>query len=194
MVDLSEGGVTLALFTMQTQPVELPALAVEIERTFGSLQIAGFHERMDRGLGDFIDSDDLQFGDIITAFRRIPGIRLQNCANIARSAQSRANDSIPRVDMLQSDCWEINIQRGIGGPRSARCPPVVYLDGNPISSSFEGMPEAMGENPFNRIAAIPRHLIEGIEVHRNAATAPAMYRGFGSGCGVILVWTKRGRR
>jgi hypothetical protein len=194
IVDLSGGTVTLALFTLETQPVELPALEVEIERTFGSLQIEGFHRRRSRGLGDFIGTEDLQFGDIITAFRRLPGIRLRNCHYASISSDRVSSDSLPRSSLVQTDCWEINIQRGFGSPRSNRCPPVVYLDGNPISSSFEGMPEVPGENPFNRIASIPRDLIEGIEVHRNAATAPAMYRGFGSSCGVILVWTKRGAR
>jgi hypothetical protein len=194
-VDLSSGTVTLALFTMETRPVELPALDVEIERTFTNLQLAGFYQRKERGLGEFIGSEDLQFGDIITAFRRIPGVRLRNCPFVTSFGSRRGgSDSIPGIAMVQTDCWEIDIQRGIGGPRSLSCPPVVYLDGNPISSSFEGMPEATGENPFNRIQSIPRHMIEGIEVHRNAATAPAMYRGFGSRCGIILVWTKRGVR
>jgi hypothetical protein len=193
-VDLSQGGVTLALFTMETRPVELPALEVAIERTFGSLQIAGFHERRARGLGDFIGTEDLRFGDIISAFRRLPGIRLQNCSYASRFSQAQGSDSIPRINMVQTDCWEIKMQRGVAGLRSNNCSPVVYLDGNPISSSFEGIPEIPTDGPFNRIAAIPRDLIEGIEVHRNAATAPAMYRGFGSRCGVILVWTKRGRR
>ncbi len=193
-VDLSSGTVTLALFTLETRPVELPTLEVEIERTFTNLQLAGFYRRKERGLGEFIGAEDLMFGDIITAFRRIPGVRLSNCPYTSSLASPLASDSIPTVQMSQTDCWEINIQRGIGGPRSLNCPPVVYLDGNPISSSFEGIPNTPGENPFNRIAAIPRHMIEGIEVHRNAATAPAMYKGFGSRCGVILVWTKRGVR
>jgi hypothetical protein len=193
-VDLTAGSVTLALFTMETRPVELPALDVEIERTFTNLQLAGFYTRRNRGLGEFISSEDLQFGDVITAFRKIPGVRLRNCPYTSTGGEQFRSDSVPTVLLTQSDCWEIDLQRGIGGPRSLTCPPVVYLDGNPISSSIEGMPEIPGENPFNRIASLPRHMIEGIEVHRNAATAPAMYRGFGSRCGVILVWTKRGVR
>ena len=55
------------------------------------------------------------------------------------SADRRANDTLPGMFMVQSDCWEIQIQRGVGGPRAVSCPPVVYLDGSPISSSFEAL-------------------------------------------------------
>ncbi|MFQ5680430.1 MAG: hypothetical protein ACE5HP_13350 [Gemmatimonadota bacterium] len=45
-------------------------------------------------------------------------------------------------------------------------------------------------NPFNVIQAYPRDFLEGIEVYRNPAMAPAQYRTVGDACGIVLVWTK----
>jgi hypothetical protein len=78
---------------------------------------------------------------------------------------------------------------------SQACKPLVYLNGHPLGgvTDDEVMARFVGENPFSVIAQLPPDLIEGIEVHRNAATAPAQYHGFGAGCGIILVWTRNRR-
>jgi hypothetical protein len=56
----------------------------------------------------------------------------------------------------------------------------VYIDNVPMPS------------PFNLdLLPSPREMM-GIEVYAGSATIPPQFAGFGTSCGVILVWTKDG--
>ena len=182
-IDLTEGSVQLALLTLDTRPVPLPTLEVEIDRTYASPRIAGFYQRMERGLGEFITRGDLEFRDVISNFRRIPNVRVDQCSH--------------GVGVRVSDCWDIEIARGVfanvfsGGQR---CRPLVYIDGHLLSGQLQDMSgEFPGENPFSLLQRYPRDRIEGIEVYRSPAAAPGRYRMLGDACGIILAWTRTGR-
>ena len=205
LVDLTEGTVSLALLTLETRPVPLPALHVEIERTVGNLRLAGFYERMERKMGNFITREDLEARDIVANMRRIPGVRVEECVQGASSisagalgpsrpnAQDGRANTGPQTRMRMSGCWQIEIGRRYTASSVDVCQPLTFLNGQPVGGMTDALMAGFsGENPFSVIERIPRDMIEGIEVHRNAATAPAQYRGYGAGCGVILVWT-RGR-
>lgn len=158
----------LALFTLETRPIEVPALNVEVERTYWNPRIQSFYDRVDRGLGDFITREEMWVGDIISNLRRIPGVRVQQC--------------VGGGGFRDTGCYQIRIERGYG--MRASCPPHIYLDGHLM---FGG-----GQGAFSRLQSLPRDRIEGIEVHRNPATAPGRYRMAGDACGIILVWTRTG--
>ena len=161
----------LALFTLETRPIQVPGLNVKVERTYASPRIQGFYDRVERGLGDFITREDMWVGDIVMNIRRIPGVRVQQC--------------VLGSGLRDTSCYQIRIARGYG--LGASCPPHIYLDGHLIGGG--GAP---GENAFSWLQSLPRDRIEGIEVYRNAATAPGRYRLLGDACGVILVWTRTG--
>lgn len=208
-VVLNTGTISVALFTLETDPVELPELRVEVDRTLGNLRLAGFYERLDRGMGDFITREDLERRDIIANLRRIPAVRVSQCV---RAAPDRVSDiaagptrdtggqqdpnsdleTLPGFSTRSANCWDVEIGRL---RLSQICRPLVFLNGQPLGggATDEAMIQLGAENPMTMIAKMPRDMIEGIEVHRNAATAPPQYHGFGAGCGVVLVWT-RGRR
>lgn len=203
-VDLGGGTMSVAILTLETRPVQLPALHVEIERT-RNLRLAGFYERMERKMGDFITREDLEARDIVANMRRIQGVRLEEC--VRRPSGIRAGalgparpierdgmaTTAPGSRLRVSGCWEIEIGRRYTSDPDDRCAPLVFLNGHQIGGLTDPLMAGFtGENPFSVIERIPRDMIEGIEVHRNAATAPAQYHGYGAGCGVILVWT-RGR-
>ena len=176
-------GDTIYAWSEVLQPIELPGLDVEIERTYRNPRIAGFYERMRRGLGDFITIDDLEFTDVVGNFRRIPGARLSEC--------------VSRSGLRVSGCWEVVITRGYWTPGTA-CPPLIYMNGALISAQVGEAEERrrgiVGNNPFSFLQGYPRHLIEGIEVYRNPAGAPGQFRRQGDACGIVLVWTAtRGR-
>ncbi len=179
-VDLTEGSLHLALLTLDTRPVPLPALDVEIERAFANPRIAGFYRRMERGLGDFITRENLEARDVLSNFRRLPNVQIAQCAS--------GGVRVP-------DCWDIEIARGafadaLRGGR--RCRPLIYIDGHLLSGQAQdASSEFPGENPFSQLQRYPRHGIEGIEVYRNPAAAPAQYRMLGDACGIVLVWTGR---
>lgn len=181
-VDLRPGSGQVAVFTLETRPIELPALHVEIERTLRSPRLAGFYGRMGRGLGDFITREDLEARDVIANFRRLPSVRIDQCVGPA--------------GIRAANCWNLKIARGysmgVGGAGlSVSCPSLIYLDGHLLTST-PAPGEVAGNNAFTLLQTLPRHMLEGIEVYRSPTAAPAQYRMLGDGCGIVLVWT-RGR-
>lgn len=172
-VDLRTAPGQAARFTLDTRPIPLPTLDVEIERTFRNARLAGFYARMHRGLGDFVTREDLEARDVVANMRRIPAVRVDQCL---------------RGSLRVPNCWNLEIARGysIGAGGLGTCPPLIYLDGHLI-------PESSGDdNAFTRVQHLPREMLEGLEVYRNPAGAPAQYRAIGDACGIVLVWT-RGR-
>lgn len=174
-VEVSGEALTLAIFTLETRPVELPDLRIELERGVRSLRLVGFYERMARGGGDYITREDLGRGDLVAAFRRLPGVKLEQC--------------VLEDGTRNPECWDLKITRG--ARLDDACPPRVYLDGHLLNLNPGLGPVPAGESAFSALERFPRELLEGIEIYRDPATAPAQYQGW-SGCGVILAWT-RGR-
>lgn len=170
-VDLRVGAGQVALFTLETRPVQLPTLEVEIERTFRSMRLAGFYGRMHRGIGDFITREDIEARDMVANMRRIPSVRVDQCV---------------RAGLRDPNCWNLEVARGYSMGVLGTCPPLIYLDGHLIPES------SGGDNAFTRLQNLSGDMLEGIEVYRNPAGAPGQYRMTGDACGIVLVWT-RGR-
>lgn len=171
-VSLLGDAANLALFTLETRPIEVAELNVEVERTYANPRIQSFYDRVERGLGDFITREDMWVGDLVTNIRRIPGVRIQEC--------------VLGSGLRLTGCYNVTITRGYGlGSGRSGCPPHIYVDDHLIPNGG-----VLGENPFSWLQSIPRDRIEGIEVHRNPATAPGRYRMIGDACGIILVWTR----
>jgi hypothetical protein len=62
------------------------------------------------------------------------------------------------------------------------CSPTIYIDGVRVA--------LMGQNIDELVR--PGEL-EGVEVYRSVAEAPALYQGMNAGCSAILFWTRIGR-
>ncbi len=169
MVNLTGDVSNVALFTLQTNPVSVPELHVEVERTYWHPRIQGFHDRMERGLGEFITQEDIGFTDVVWAFRRIPGVRVNQC--------------ITGSGLRDTGCYNLSIVRGYGIGRGCSGP-VVFLDGHQIAG--EGF---IGGDVIGRLNAI-RYRLEGIEVYKSPAGAPGRFRRLGDACGIILAWTR----
>jgi TonB-dependent Receptor Plug Domain len=63
-----------------------------------------------------------------------------------------------------------------------RCLPTLYIDGIRVRSQ-----------DFGAVAIddlVHPNEVEGVEIYRSAAQVPLQYGGTGSGCGVILIWTR----
>ncbi|MFQ5679197.1 MAG: carboxypeptidase regulatory-like domain-containing protein [Gemmatimonadota bacterium] len=198
---LSTAATTYVNLTLETDPVPLPSLQVDVQRVLHSPHLAGFYERKDRGLGKFITAEDLAHRSLTMNLRMIPGVRVDQCVQtrdrivvVPVEAPASGGRSVAAQRFLLEgargmrlgNCYDLSIGRGYGFDANARCPPEIWIDGHPINSSFS---DPLGENPFNRLRAMPRDLIEGVEVYRSPGMAPAMYNRFG-GCGVMLVWTR----
>lgn len=122
---------------------------------------AGFYSRRELGTGYFLTREDIEqrnpsmFSDM---FRSIPGTRIIR------------NDGIIRNHIRF---------------RGARCAPLVWLDGSPLSA---------GEFDIDIISP---NSVEAVEVYPSSGNAPPQFRvnaSIASACGTVLVWTREGER
>ncbi|MFQ5680431.1 MAG: carboxypeptidase regulatory-like domain-containing protein, partial [Gemmatimonadota bacterium] len=116
VVELKPAGGAYVTLALQTEPIPLPGLEVEVARPL-SPRLVGFYDRMHKGLGNFITKEDLERRDVVSNFRRIPNVRVDQCIN-------------PANGLRAGRCWNVQIARGYGLNPSNQCKPVVYLDGH----------------------------------------------------------------
>src|SRR5207249_8510090 len=62
------------------------------------------------------------------------------------------------------------------------CPPMYFIDG-----VYYPLPPLQTQS----VPVVPSEIL-GIEVYSNLFSAPPQFQRRGSGCGVVLIWTKRG--
>jgi hypothetical protein len=131
------------------------------------LVVKGEPRRLDAALRDFYDRARRNaFGTFITR------------EDIETRHPIRTTDllrTIPGVQLLPARLGGGFAVRMRGG-----CAPGVYLDG--IRVRLAGMTIDDLVQPMD---------VEGIEVYRSGAEVPGEY-GIGSGCGAVLIWTRRG--
>ncbi len=88
-----------------------------------------------------------------------------------------------KVETVGISDYRIVSLRG-GSGFSSVCEPSVFIDGLRIPLDAEaGL----------SLPVLPDD-IEGIEIHQGPGSAPLQYRAMGQNCGVILIWTRRGKR
>jgi hypothetical protein len=127
----------------------------------------GFTQRRRTALGHFLDTADVNRTGAMRfeeVFRMVPGVSL------------RPNGSSLLVELKRGEGQIMN-------PRLANyCPPVYFIDGVRFSLPPVQTPS---------VPLVPQEVL-AIEVYANMFSAPPQYQRRDSGCGVILVWTKRG--
>lgn len=139
-------------------------------------RMGGFYVRQARGMGTFLDRDDLArrpVSKVTDVLREVHGIRVVG-SGITRQLVATRN---PLVHV-------------------GSCSPVVYLDGFMVSARrIGGHAEAARLNREAReetvriLDALPTDQIAGIEIYPGAATVPGRFAGLDTHCGVIAVWT-----
>jgi hypothetical protein len=127
----------------------------------------GFEQRRNTAQGHFLDTTAIKSSGAVQfeeVFRMVPGVRL-----------------VPN-----GSSYLVELQRGQGqifNPALANyCPPLYYVDG-----VYFPLPPI--ETPS--LPVVPQEVL-AIEVYSNLFSAPPQYQRMDSGCGVILIWTKRG--
>jgi hypothetical protein len=147
---------------LATRAVPLGEIRVTARRQ-DFLANAGFYERMERGLGWFVDPEEIERrkpSRITDILRRAPGVQV--ISQGAMGADIRLFDS----QRLQGDC-----------------PPSIYLDGLLARAYPRSGP------PITDLVDVAT--VAAIEVLRRPSEIPSRYRGSRSACGVVLVWLKR---
>ena len=165
LVDLPEGGRREVAVAMENQPQQLATVAVQGERTGNAPPAStGFGLRQKGSSGRFLTGDDIKRFE---AFTLIDALSMVN--GVRRERTSRG---------------EIVTVRGSKG----RCTPALFLDGASVSSGDADDPTGLADLD----ASIRADQVTGIEVYAGAFIPPQYDRSSrGSGCGSIVVWTKR---
>src|SRR5690606_3223236 len=83
------------------------------------------------------------------------------------------------------------VVEGILINKRRQCAPTVYLDGIRITHEAKGSSNALKE-AFEAVNLLSPSLIEGVEVYPGQATVPGEFGDSIAGCGVILIWSRRG--
>ncbi|HVH09958.1 MAG TPA: carboxypeptidase regulatory-like domain-containing protein [Gemmatimonadales bacterium] len=127
----------------------------------------GFSLRRRTAVGHFLDTTDVQRAGAVRfeeVFRMVPGVRLRPSGS----------------------GYLVELQRGEGQITnpvlSNYCAPLYFIDG-----VYYRLPPM--QTPSVDVA--PEEVL-AIEVYSNLTNAPPQYQRLDSGCGVILIWTKRG--
>jgi hypothetical protein len=145
---------------------ELAPVDVKGKRPRG-VGLEGFGERRALGLGKFIDSTVLRQSEArrLSGMLREYGVRIAGCASRTRARNA--------------EC-AFNPVNG--------CPMSVYLDGTIYYRTG-----SRGEEPPDLSREFMIMNLEAVEVYRGSAQIPMEFSGRGAECGVIVLWTRRGR-
>ena len=168
-------------FVLLETAVQLDSVRVAApERKYISPHLQEFDERRKLGFGHFITEEELRkednrsFVNVIAS--RVPGIRV-----------FRPDPRNPSSEYLGSTrkCGDGPAILSCKGGGSY-CPVTMYIDGVVV---FNGATEKerafipdLGKYATNQYA--------GVEFYAGAATIPPKYNMTGSGCGVLLLWTR----
>ncbi|HEX6747896.1 MAG TPA: carboxypeptidase regulatory-like domain-containing protein [Longimicrobium sp.] len=158
--------------------------------------LADFERRRHSGRGIYLAREDVQrrrATRLADLFRGLPGLQVVNDPGgervvVTGGRAGRASDEFrptadttgamrpggdrPRASALES-----------GAAAVQACAVQLYVDGVFTPTDAGRVGDAV--NPAD---------VEAVEIYRTAAELPTEYRRQGSGCGVIVIWTRRGTR
>ena len=165
-ISVSLGMTTDVEVGLVPDPVEMEPLVATATRV-RRLEIKGFYERKYWGEmvsgGTFYTAADIE--------RRRPVL-------ISHMISDESGIKLT-CGMRRSKCRLVNTRRSVGFANED-CVMSIYLDGSWIN-----------RNPRDTIDdfVIPVE-IAGLEIYKGAASLPAEFGGYASGCGVVVIWTK----
>jgi hypothetical protein len=179
-VEVEEGKILTLDLTLSVEPIELDPIEVSVEDRSVALETVGFYQRRQQTGGFFITREKIEERPPLYTtdlFRGMAGVQVrgglgmgtQNVVILAGSRSLSFTDNPSEV-----------------------CLPAVWVDG---LMAYQGGPvDLIGlENTAFLDQLIDPEAIEGIEIYNSPTSTPVQYNVSG-GCGVIIVWTRQGRR
>jgi hypothetical protein len=162
-------------YTLYRVEVRLSAAAVVLapleivtrSRSAASPTMSGFERRRRSGTGWFTTREELQRGEATSVsdiLRRAPSISIR--------------------------------RRIVYTARGGGCPAQIYIDGFHINRPIRAVPGRRAPStteafPIDEMVAPVS--VEGIEVYQGLSTVPAEFLSPEAACGVVAIWTRRGR-
>lgn len=139
-----------------------------------SAALADYDRRRQSGFGFFITANDIEIRrpySVSDLMQMAPGVRVV-------LPDAGTPGASPRVIFQRS--------QGSAGATASSCEPIAYVDGvRLVADPDQGL-------QLDQVIPRPQD-VYGIEIYRNLTTAPPQYQPLNSTCGVILIWTTRGR-
>lgn len=170
---LPRTGVLRPTFRLEVEPVDLPGLTVEVEKTSLSGKMRGFWKREARGIGQFLTRAELEEapgGRLSEALRGLRGLRVAPCP------------PPPGSEVATPGCYRLQGTRrqptGLGGKE---CEISYFVDGAPFQM-----------DPQEGIDFLSKSDVEAVEVYTGPAQTPSEYGGLRGSCGTVLIWTRHG--
>lgn len=146
----TETTVTLVRVAQQLAPITIRGTAGDYPA-----RMAGFFDRRGKGIGHFLTRQEIEKGnptELTDVFRRLPSVRVVSTESIRHAIRLRGE----------------------------RCPPLVWMDGFPLTAS-----------EFDLDMVTPE-TVEAIEVYSGISEVPSRFmgpRGLGS-CGAVVIWSR----
>jgi hypothetical protein len=169
-VDVTLGNLSVLDVRMAADALELEPIVVTAEPRAFHLEMQGFYERQKTGLGVFITPQILEERRpqrVSNLLFGVPGIR------VAEPIGGRGG----RVVYFR------------GGEGLSICWPMVYIDRHLVSTGGLG---GAGAEPTAVDDIVAASDVLAIEAFRGPAEIPPEFNGPNAGCGVIVIWTRRG--
>jgi hypothetical protein len=182
----SGGGGSLAASVQRV--VQLAAIQAQGRRA--GLDIAGFYERQHRGIGHFLTERELARpgSRLSNVLRTVPGVRVVRYSPRQGGRVGGGGGSRSAMDLAEE--YRVASLRGyttgVGTQNESTlqyCYMDVYVDGVQVQFSD---PERS-----QNIDAFALSDLEGVEVYGGPSETPPEYRGRWTGCGVVLIWSKK---
>lgn len=153
---------------LQPAPLETEGIVVEVESRVPFLEMGGFYERMNSGHGTFLTPDYIRSRRAVRTSHLLRGLS----------------------GIIISDNQEPILARTIGSmPGEGLCVPNIYVDGQPLRRDAV-LDDYQDPARFENVVPPPEQ-ISAMEIYGGGATIPPQWRSGTSGCGVIVVWSRR---
>lgn len=177
-ITLSMGDTTRADVQLMADPFRLDTLVVTAPDPRANPRLAEFEARRRMGIGFHLDSAYL---------RRAEGRRM---SEVLREAPSIRVMPALGADGATTRYYVASVRRT--GLHGEPCYLSVYLDGVPMYRSGGIGGGGFGE-PVDFARDINVSSLDAVEVYASAAEVPVEFAGRSADCGVVLLWTRRGR-
>lgn len=163
IVTLEPGVVRDVAIVLEADPIPLASVEVDVPRRVLWLEMAGFYERAEGGMGTFLDPEAVRkradrAARLSDMLRQVPGLRV--------------------VESRVAGTYVIESRRGTVSFRQP-CRPALWLDGVPLGLA--------GTVHIDAIAH-PREIL-AMEVYDGPADVPSAFDASSGACGAILFWT-----
>jgi hypothetical protein len=165
-VEIATGATEWIEVLLKVEPVPLEEVAV-VGRGGFSPEMAGFHQRRERGTGFYFTREE------------ISSMRARTVTDVLRRVPGASIESIPG-SFGNRQAIQMGRTTGVSGGR--RCEAIYIVNGQyfPISTD-------VGINGFVRADEI-----EGMEVYSGSSRIPPQFNVNNARCGVIVIWTRNG--